>query len=193
MNNDEPVKHIYSRVSTTEQNVDQQTALLTERYGDDCQVWEEKASGKNSDREQFQAMQSELKEGDTVIAYDISRLGRNVVDVLQFVEEMTDRKIHIVIDTLGSLDITSSTGKMVLTTLASVAEMQRSELLEKQRIGIERAKQEGKYKGKQQSPDTLRKCKAALADIDKGLSKEKAAKANGVGIATLYRYIKTIS
>lgn len=190
MSSDKPKKHIYSRVSTQEQNVSQQTSLLLDKYGKDCEVWEDKLSGKNTTREQFQAMQASLNFGDTVIAYDISRLGRNVVDVLQFVEAMSDRGVHIVIDTLGSIDITSATGKMVLTTLASVAEMQRSEMLEKQRIGIERAKEEGKYKGKQQSPETIRKCKSALADVERGLSKEKAAKANNIGIATLYRYIK---
>ena len=79
---------------------------------------------------------------------------------------------------------------MIVDVMASLAEMERETMLERQRIGIERAKSEGKFKGKQQSPKTIKVCQSAIKDIENGLSKEKAAKANGVGIATLYRFIK---
>ena len=55
---------------------------------------------------------------------------------------------------------------------------------------IEEAKQAGKYKGKQQSPKTIKACKEAMGYVAAGMPKEKAAKAAGIGIATLYRYIK---
>jgi len=99
---------------------------------------------------------------------------------------MTAQDVKVIIHTLGGIDITSSTGKMVITTLAAV---QRTEMLEKQRIGIDRAKKEGKFKGKQQSQETIDKCKQAL-EVN-GLSKEKAAKAAGIGIATLYRFLRS--
>ena len=63
-------------------------------------------------------------------------------------------------------------------------------MIEKQQIGILRAKAEGKFKGKQQSQKTIDACIKALGYVEKGLSKEAAAKAAGVGKATLYRYIK---
>jgi DNA invertase Pin-like site-specific DNA recombinase len=71
--------------------------------------------------------------------------------------------------------------------------MQREQLLEKQAIGIATAKHanDGRYKGKQQSDATIKSCGEALNLIDKmGYSKTKAAKASGVSVATLYRYIK---
>ena len=103
---------------------------------------------------------------------------------------MTSKSVAVQIDDLGKIDITSAAGKMVLTTLAAVATMQREQLLEKQEIGIKRAHAEGKYQGRKQSGDTIEKCELALGYVDKGLSKEAAAKAASVGIATLYRYIK---
>ena len=61
---------------------------------------------------------------------------------------------------------------------------------EKQRVGIEKARSEGKYKGRQQAEATVVKCEAALLDIKKGLTKDLSADKNGIGVATLYRYIK---
>lgn len=183
-----PQTYLYTRTSTIQQNVEQQTDVLKGKYKWDA-VFEEQLSGKTTDRPIFNKLKSVLKSGDTVIVLSVSRLGRNTIEVLQFVEAMTKEGVHIVIDDLG-IDITSTGGKLVLTTLAAVAEMQRDEMLDKQRIGIDRAKAEGKYKGKQVSDVTIKKCESALVDISNGLSKEKAAKANSVGIATLYRYIK---
>lgn len=79
---------------------------------------------------------------------------------------------------------------MILTTLPAVATMQREQMLEKQAIGIATAKADGKFKGKQQTQATIDKCIAALDYVEKGLSKEAAAKAAGIGVATLYRFIK---
>ncbi|WP_394210969.1 recombinase family protein [Enterovibrio calviensis] len=183
-------QYIYARVSTQDQNVQQQVDVLT-RDWPTANVFSEKQSGKSLDREQFNAMRDRLKAGDSVLVLSVSRLGRNTLEVLTFIDEMKVLGVAVHVHDLGKLDVTSPTGKIVLTTLAAVAEMQREEILDKQRIGIERAKAEGKYKGKQQTAATVKRCDEALKLISvNGLSKEKAAKAAGVGVATLYRYIK---
>jgi len=183
------MQYIYARTSTTEQNVQQQIDYLESKYKAD-KVFSDQMSGKNIDRPEFNDLIKIVKAGDTIICQDLSRLARDTQSLLSFVEDMTNKKVSIQIDDLGSTDITSATGKMVLTTLAAVATMQREQMLEKQLIGIARAKAEGKFKGKQQSQKTIDACKKALGYIDKGLSKEAASKAAGVGKATLYRYIK---
>lgn len=185
----EALQYIYARVSTKDQNVDQQIEVL-QRECPAAIVYSEKKSGKDLDREQFNALRRVVKAGDSIRVLSVSRLGRNTLSVLEFIEEMKGRSVSVYVNDLGGLDVTSPTGKIVLTTLAAVAEMQREEILDKQRIGIDRAQAEGRYKGKQVNPKTVKACKAALGFIDKGLSKESAAKAAGVGIATLYRYIK---
>ncbi|MFT4926139.1 MAG: putative DNA-invertase from lambdoid prophage Rac [Phenylobacterium sp.] len=186
------MQYIYARTSTTDQNVKQQVSYLQTRYKAD-KVFSDQSTGKSLDRPGFNSMRSTVVAGDSVIVQDLSRIGRNTTEVLEFVDEMTAKEVGIQIDDLGQIDITSSAGKMVLTTLAAVATMQREQMLEKQAIGIATAKANGKFKGKQQTQATIDKCVAALGYIDKGLSKEAAAKAAGVGVATLYRFIKAQS
>lgn len=181
----------YARVSTLEQNLEQQIALLKSTGFNFDKIFSEKVSAKNTtDREQWQKLMDSLKPQDQIVTQSIDRLGRCTRDVLDLIDRCKSDGIKIFIADLGSIDITSATGQLVVTTLSAVAQMQREQMLEKQFIGIERAKAEGKYKGKQQTQSTINKCIEALKYVEKGMSKEKAAKAAGIGVATLYRYIK---
>ncbi len=65
----------YIRVSSIEQNTESQKSLL-DKIGMD-KIFEEKISGKNTDRPQLQAMLEYVREGDTVYVKDLSRLARN--------------------------------------------------------------------------------------------------------------------
>lgn len=181
--------YIYARTSTKDQNVKQQVNDLLSRYKADG-VYSDQMTGKSLDRPKFNELRTIVKAGDSIVFQDLSRIGRNTTEVLDFVEAMKIKGVAIQIDDLGKIDITSSAGKMVLTTLAAVATMQREQMLEKQTIGIATAKAEGKFKGKQQTQATIDKCNLALDYIEKGLSKEAAAKAAGIGVATVYRFIK---
>ncbi|HCE2119593.1 TPA: recombinase family protein [Vibrio parahaemolyticus] len=182
--------YIYARVSTKHQNVQQQIDVLAKKYKHDAVFSDNGISGKTLERPSFNELREIVKANDSIVVLDLSRIGRNTQEVLEFIEEMTSRKVHVRIDDMGSVDVTSSTGKMVITTLAAVATMQREQMLEKQAIGIDRAKSEGKFRGKQQTQATIDKCEEALSYIANGMSKKKAAKAAEIGIATLYRYIK---
>ena len=182
--------YIYSRVSTKEQNSQSQAKELLESYPEAI-VYEEKQSGKNIiDRPVFQELIKSVKAGDRIIVRELSRIGRNTRDVIDLFEELEAKGVAVIIKEL-QIDSTSATGKMVLTIMASVSQMERELMLERQRAGIEEAKQAGKYKGKQQSPKTIKACKEAMGYVAAGMPKEKAAKAAGIGVATLYRYIKT--
>jgi putative DNA-invertase from lambdoid prophage Rac len=183
------MRFIYSRVSTVEQNVIQQTEYLTEHYPHD-EVFEDKFSGKNMERPQFQMMLNKARSGDTIICYDVSRLGRNTIDVLTFCKEMAGRDIKIIIHTLGGMDITSSAGNMVLTMMAGIAEMQRTEMLEKQRIGIDRAQKEGKFKGKQVSKESFEEYDKVNELITMGMSANKALGLVGMNRSKFYRLKK---
>lgn len=184
---------IYSRVSTSEQDAQQQSELLKKAYPQCKLVYEDHFTGSTLQRPELQAMIRTLKEGDSVYCYDVSRLGRNTTDVLAITEELKQLGVKIVIHTLGGVDITSTHGKMVLTVLASVATMQREEMLEKQAIGIQTAKAQGKYKGKQTNPETAIKCskvQSAITSKDMKMTVPEALKAFDVGRATFYRWKK---
>lgn len=186
------MQFIYSRVSTVEQNVQQQTEFLAQSYKHDA-VFEDKFSGKDLERPEFLKMLSKLRSGDSVVFYDISRLGRNTQGVLEFCEKMNQEGVKVIVHTLGGIDITSSTGKLVLTTLAAVAEMQRTEMLEKQRIGIERAKREGRYKGKQVAESSVVEYRKVIELVDLGMSQTKAIAIVGMNKSKFYRLKKLYS
>lgn len=175
--------YIYARVSTKEQNVEQQVAYLMAKYTTHDEVIFEKSSGKTLDRPRFDSMRRKLRPQDTVIVQDLSRLGRNTRAVLEFLEECTEHDITLIIDDIGA-DTSTPSGKLVLTILAAFAEMQRTQMLEKQAIGIERAKSEGKYEGKKGYSTTF--VSNAIRLVDEGMSVKDAAKQLKISPNTLY-------
>ncbi|MBM7071002.1 recombinase family protein [Shewanella sp. 202IG2-18] len=185
------MKYIYSRVSTVEQNAEQQTEVLKKSYPDFNHVFEDKFSGKTLDRPELNKLLERVISGDTIIAYDVSRLGRNTLEVLQLVEMLQKKGVSVVIKTLDSVDITSPTGKLILTTMASIAEMQRTEMLEKQKIGIATAKAAGKYVGRKASPETIAKYEDVKRIVEsKAMSVTKALKTVGLSRTQYYRFEK---
>lgn len=77
----------------------------------------------------------------------MDRLGRNTVQLLQLVDELAARDIHLVILNLG-IDTRTLTGKFFLTVMAGFSELERTMIKERQRAGIELAKQSGRYRGR---------------------------------------------
>jgi len=186
------MQYIYSRTSTQEQNVIAQSELLMKAYPDSSLV-EEQASATNMDRPILNNLLKKLVKGDTLVVYDMSRLNRSTKDFLVLLENFNTIGVNLIIHSLGgqSVDATSATGKMILTIMASVEEMNVQLMKEKQAAGIAVAMEAGKYKGKQQSKKTVAACEKALKLLSDNplLSKGDAAKAAEIGKATLYRYI----
>ena len=135
----------YIRVSTVEQNLDRQREALS-KYG--IERWyEEKISGKNTDRAQLNEMLSFAREGDTIYVHDFSRLARSTKDLLAIVDDLNSRGIALV-SIKENIDSSTATGKLMLTVVGAIAEFERANMLERQREGIEIAKRKGKYKGR---------------------------------------------
>ena len=132
----------YIRVSTQEQNIVRQEALM-ESLGVD-EVYIDRMSGKNTDRPELKRMLEYVRRGDTVIVESISRFARNTRDLLELVEKLTTKGVEFV-SQKESIDTTTPTGKFMLTVFGAVAELEREYILQRQREGIEIAKQQGKY------------------------------------------------
>lgn len=134
----------YARVSSFDQNLQRQLEAL-EKY--DIQKWFiEKISGKNTDRPELQKLLSFAREGDTIYIHDFSRLARSTKDLLEIVETLSSKGIHLV-SNKENIDTATPTGKLMLTMIGAINEFERLNLLERQREGIAIAKREGKYKG----------------------------------------------
>jgi DNA invertase Pin-like site-specific DNA recombinase len=128
----------YRRTSTADQN----TARQLEDVPLD-KIFEDKLSGKDRNRPQLQACMEFLREGDTLVVHSLDRLGRNVRDLMDIVEELTAEGVtvtflHPALSFSGDND--SPINKLLFLLLAGFAEMERSLLLERMKEGVAIAK-----------------------------------------------------
>ena len=123
----------YVRVSTQDQNTGRQLEAL--KSCDIERIFEEKISGKNTNRPQLKAMLEFAREGDTVYVESISRLARSTKDFLNIVDDLTSRKISL-ISLKESIDTTTPQGKFMLSVFAALSELERETIKQKQAEGI---------------------------------------------------------
>jgi DNA invertase Pin-like site-specific DNA recombinase len=170
----------YIRVSTIDQNTERQLEGVSVD-----KVFEDKCSGKDTKRPQLQAMLEYVREGDTIIVHDISRMARNLKDLLALVEDLTNRGVAVTFKK-EALTFTGEANPMqdlMLSMLGAVYQFERSMMLERQREGVQLAKAAGKYKGGKTRVDTA----AIQAALDSGLSIRAVAEQLGVGVSTVQR------
>ena len=136
------MKVAYVRVSTVEQNEDRQLDGLS-KYG--IERWfTEKISGKNANRPELQNLLDFVREGDTVYVHDFSRLARSTKDLLDIVEKLNAKGVHLV-SNKENVDSSTPTGKLMLTMIGAIAEFERLNMLERQREGIAIKKAQDKH------------------------------------------------
>lgn len=135
----------YVRVSTQEQNEQRQYIALQEKNVD--KIFTDKASGKTADRAELKEMLSFVRDGDVVITESISRIARSTRDLLSIIDTLTQKNVEF-ISLKESIDTTTPQGKFMLTVFAAMAELERENILQRQKEGIAIAKAQGKYKGK---------------------------------------------
>jgi DNA invertase Pin-like site-specific DNA recombinase len=176
----------YARTSTVDQIngfADQQTRL---KAAGCTKLFTEQLSSIG-ERPQFDAMLAYVREGDVVVATKIDRLARNVVELLGFAQQLKDRGVGLRILDL-SVDTTSPTGWLILTIIGGVAEMERTQMLERQAVGINAAKTAGKYRGRQ--PTAQSKVDQVLALHADKRTPTYIAKCVGIAKGTVYRILK---
>ena len=178
----------YARVSTVGQNIEAQIKQLKDAG---CQIiYEEKVSGKNIDRTELQNMKKDLKEGDTVIVTSFSRLARSTKDLLELVEGFEEEKVGFR-SLKEDINTQGASGRFILTLLGAVATFERELMLEKQRDGIEYARSQGKYRGKQKTIHLDEKIKSLFERVDrKELKAKEALYLSGVSQGTYYKLWK---
>ena len=135
----------YVRVSCTDQTELRQILALQEKGV--SKLFTDKKSGKNTDREALKEMLAFVRDGDTVITESISRIARSTRDLLSIIDTLTQKKVEF-ISLKESIDTTTPQGRFMLTVFAAMAELERENILQRQKEGIAIAKAEGKYKGK---------------------------------------------
>ena len=135
----------YIRCSTVEQNEARQMKMMEEQGIE--KLFIDKASGKNTDRKEFREMMEFVRAGDMVVVESISRIARNTRDLLSIISDLTQKEVEFV-SLKENIDTTTPQGRFMLTVFGALAELERENILERQREGIEIAKLQGKYRGR---------------------------------------------
>ena len=178
----------YVRCSTIEQNEARQLKMAEEQNAE--KVFVDKASGKDTNRAAFKEMMAFVRAGDTVVVESISRIARNTRDLLSIVSELTEKGVEFV-SLKENIDTTTPQGRFMLTVFGALAELERENILERQREGIEIAKSEGKYKGRKPIDYDEAQMKALCKKWRAGeITATAAMKKLGLKPNTFYRRVK---
>ena len=135
----------YVRVSTNGQETARQDDEMT-KLGVD-RIFVEKISGKNANRPELKKMLDYVRDGDVVVVSDISRLARSTRDLLSIIDALTHKNVGF-ISMKESIDTSTPQGRFILTIFGALAELERDNILSRQREGIEAAKARGKKLGR---------------------------------------------
>ncbi len=135
----------YIRVSSVDQNTDRQEVALKELKVD--KIFTEKLSGKNTNRPELHRMLDYVREGDVLYIESISRLARSTKDLLSLVQTLQDKHVDLV-SLKENIDTTTPQGRFILTIFGALSELERENILQRQREGIEIARQNGKVLGR---------------------------------------------
>jgi DNA invertase Pin-like site-specific DNA recombinase len=175
----------YVRVSALDQNEIRQ---LDGRELD--KVFTDRASGKDANRPQLEALLGFIREGDTLYCHSMDRLARNLDDLRKLVLGLTQRGVQVcfVKESLTFTGEDSPMSNLLLSVMGAFAQFERELIRERQREGIAIAKRAGKYRGRKPVLTAARgtelRERAATGESKAGLAREF-----GISRDTLYRYL----
>ena len=175
----------YRRVSTLEQNLDRQDMSGVER------VFEDKASGKNTDRVALQEMIDFVRPGDEVIVHSIDRLARDLRDLQSLIETLNGKGVSVEFISerlLFSGSENDAFAKLQLQMMGAFAEFERNIIRKRQAEGIAKAKERGVYARRTRNKTIS--VKAVLGLKDEGLNNTEIAAHMGISRSSVQRALR---
>ncbi|CAO3418966.1 recombinase family protein [Azospirillum doebereinerae] len=175
----------YARTSTLDQKAGIEAQVRDLRAAGCEKLFQEQVSSVDvANREQLATALDFIREGDALVVTKLDRLARSVAHLMSVLETLKAKGASLRILNMG-IDTSTPTGKLMLTMLGGVAEFEREIMLERQREGIAKAKEAGKYKGRK--PTAQAKAEEVRALQVQGLGATEIAKRLGIGRASVYR------
>jgi DNA invertase Pin-like site-specific DNA recombinase len=184
-----PKTVFYARVSTKDQNLNGQLDAARQLGVKPENIFVEKASGARHDRPVLAKALAALDKGDTLACFKLDRVGRSLPHLVTILEDLEHRGIHFA-TTEDGLSTKGSAGKLVLHILASIAQFERSLMLERTRAGLAAARARGKVPGRprrMEPADIVRARK--LMDAGE-MNSTEVANMLKVSRATMFRELK---
>lgn len=179
----------YARVSTEDQNLDMQLAMLRQAGVQDEDLFTDKLSAVSAKRPYFNLMLKHLYPGDTLLIYSMSRLSREVRTLYSILDEFVALGVTVKSLTEPHLDLSTPHGRMMLTITAAVDQNERERIQSRTRDGMQERKRQGMYLGRPR--------KVSLDDIEEmkrlrttGMPMAKIAKKFDVTAGTVSNYTR---
>lgn len=178
----------YIRVSSADQNAGRQ--LEGEKLD---KKFEDKASGRDTNRPALQAALEYVREGDILVVHSMDRLARSLDDLRRLVRELTSRGVRVQFIKEGQTFTgdDSPMSQLLLSMLGAVAEFERALIRERQREGIALAKAKGVYKGRKRALSDEQATELRARDLANGAKgRAQLAREFGISRQTLYSTLK---
>ena len=131
-----------------------------------------------------------VREGDTMIVTKPCRLARSVADLCTIMAKLEKKGVALRIQSMG-IDTSTPTGRLMVNLLGCISAFERELMLERQLVGIAKAKADGKYKGRK--PTAMAKRDEIIVLVAAGMTREAVAKQLGIGVASVYRALKSVA
>lgn len=182
----------YCRVSTTDQDTEAQVQALSGQGVPVANIHTEKLSGvlRAADRPALAALLSRLRTGDTLWTYALSRLGRDLRDVVNLIYDLIDRGVRVRSISEGLDTDNKITGPIIIAIFSSLAEMERTQMLDRQAARREVMLAEGKPFGRPHAIPSATVRSALVSAYLDGKPPKELADQFGIGLSTVYRYIQ---
>lgn len=164
----------YARVSTKSQNPSIQIEVLKEYGVEERNIFLDYASGAKEERKALQQLLMTLRKGDTLVVYNLSRLGRNLKHLLILMETFNEIGVEFKSIMESFLDTNTPEGNLIFNIFGALNQFHRERNREVVMKGIRNARKQGRVGGR-----------------PKGIS--QALKNVSPGVASMYRDGSTLS
>ena len=177
----------YARTSTGDQKAsfEEQQRLLSEAG---CEkVFREEVSAVATKRPEFERAMEFVREGDVLMVTKLDRLARSVAHLVDINARLEKKQVGLRVLNNSGIDTTTATGKLMFNVIGAIAQFERELLLERQRIGIAKAKDKGKYVGR--FPIARNQAAEVLELHKAGVKPSEIAKQLGISRSSAYEII----
>lgn len=182
----------YCRVSTTDQDTEAQVRALRAEGVPTDNIHTEKLSGvlRAADRPALAALLGRLRTGDTLWTYSLSRLGRDLRDVVNLIYGLIDRGVRVRSVSEGLDTDNKITGPIIIALFSSLAEMERTQMLDRQAARREVMLSQGKPFGRPHAIPSATVRSAIVSAYLDGKSPNELATEFKISRSTVFRYVR---
>ena len=184
----------YARVSSNEQILDLQLDALKAIGCKPANIFTDKKTGKDIDRQGLQEALSHLRAYDTLVVWRLDRLGRTLKQLIELINDLNSKGVGFKSLT-ENIDTTTSGGKLIFHIFGALAEFEREVIRERTNAGLQAARARGRLGGrpKIQTKDPKKIALAKQLYADGNMPVQEICETLHIGRSTLYRYIQSAS